>query len=281
MLDFHDRLKTYILDSPYDFKSLSLEIGQGERYISNMLSAKSDPGYSSVVKICSALGITPNEIAGLSDQITLTGGEIDSRIVTAQAERILTSVTREAHRKLSKRGARPLLDDVLTWWHQQGGVLSNFDRLSEHVDLYLAPETDNNLPEPVKIGHYSLAAQSFGIQTAEHLRHLFTTFDQELIERIRVYGELIGTAAIVEENEIGYRFLEKYWGQGYGQEIADGLINYAFGKLGVEKVIAFVEPENIGSVKILERTVLEFIKEYIHPDDGKLVRYYELIRKPE
>ena len=94
-------------------------------------------------------------------------------------------------------------------------------------------------------------------------------------------GEFIGTAAIVEENEIGYRFLEKYWGQGYGQEIADGLINYAFGKLGVEKVIAFVEPENIGSVKILERTVLEFIKEYIHPDDGKLVRYYELIRKPE
>ncbi|QFT93291.1 hypothetical protein FIU86_10595 [Roseovarius sp. THAF9] len=186
MIDFHDRLKTYIKGSSYDYKALSLEIGQGERYISNLLSSKSDPGYSSVVKICSALGITPNQIAGLNDQITLAGGEIDNRIVSAQAERILTSVTREAHRKLSQRGARPLLDDVLTWWHQQGGVLTNFDTLSEHVDLYLAPDEHSRLPEPYKIGHQSLAAQSFGIQTAEHLRYLFTTFDDKLCESVRL-----------------------------------------------------------------------------------------------
>lgn len=186
MLDFHDRLKSFIQDSPFDYKSLSLEIGQGERYISNLLSSKSDPGYSSVVKICSALGITPNQIAGLNDQITLAGGEIDNRVVSAQAERILTSVTREAHRKLSQRGARPLLDDVLTWWHQQGGVLSNFDTLSEHVDLYLAPEPGHKLPEPYKVGHNSLAAQSFGIESAEHLRYLFTTFDQNLSESVRL-----------------------------------------------------------------------------------------------
>lgn len=186
VLDFHERLKTLIKDSPYDYKSLSLQIGQGERYISNMLSSKSDPGYSSVIKICSALGITPNQIAGLNDQITLAGGEIDNRIVTAQAERILTAVTREAHRKLSTRGARPLLDDVLTWWHQQGGVLSNFDTLSEHVDLYLAPGPDSRLPEPYKIGAQSLATQSFGIQTAEHLRYLFTTFDENLSESVRL-----------------------------------------------------------------------------------------------
>lgn len=186
MLDFHQRLKTYIKESSFDYKSLSLEIGQGERYISNLLSSKSDPGYSSVVKICSALGITPNQIAGLNDQISLAGGEIDNRIVSAQAERILTAVTREAHRKLSQRGARPLLDDVLTWWHQQGGILSNFDGLSEHVDLYLAPEPHSKLPEPYQIGQRSLAAESFGIQTAEHLRHLFTTFDENLSESVRL-----------------------------------------------------------------------------------------------
>lgn len=186
MLDFHDRLKTYINDSRYDYRSLSLEIGQGERYISNLLSAKSDPGYSNVVKLCSALGITPNQIAGLDDQITLSGGEIDTRIVTAQAERILSAVSREAHRKLSQRGAHPLLDDVLTWWHQQGGQLNNFDRLSEHVDLYIAPTSDTALPEPYQVGHNSLAARSFGIETAEHLSYLFTTFDHSLTERVRL-----------------------------------------------------------------------------------------------
>ena len=186
MTDFHERLKTYIKNSPFDYRSLSLEIGQGERYISNLLSGKSDPGYSSVVKICSALGITPNEIAGLNDQISILGDEVDSRIVTAQAERVLTAVTREAHRKLASRGARPLLDDVLTWWHQQGGLLSNFDLLSEHVDLYVAPTPDSHLPEPYQIGHESLAARSFDIQSTEHLRHLFTTFDKNLTEQVQL-----------------------------------------------------------------------------------------------
>ena len=186
MQDFHQRLKAFIKESDFDYKSLSLEIGQGERYISNLLSTKSDPGYSSVVKICSALGLTPNQIAGLSDQISLAGGEIDGRIVSAQAERVLTAVTREAHRKLAQRGARPLLDDVLTWWHQQNGRLSNFDALSEHVDLYRAPTDHSRLPDPFKIGAQSLATQSFGIQTAEHLRYLFTTFDKTLSESVRL-----------------------------------------------------------------------------------------------
>lgn len=186
MLDFHDRLKTYIQGSQFDYRSLSLEIGQGERYVSNLLSAKSDPGLSNVVKMCSALGITPNQIAGLDDQITLSGTEVDTRIVNAQAERILTAVSNEAHRKLSHRGANPLLDDVLTWWHQQGGLLSNFDMLSEHVDLYVAPERDSSIPEPYQVGHNSLAARSFGIETAEHLRYLFTTFDHSLTESVRL-----------------------------------------------------------------------------------------------
>ncbi len=186
MLDFHERLRSYIHDSPYDYRSLSLEIGQGERYISNLLSAKSDPGYSSVVKICSVLGLTPNMMAGLSDQISLSAEEIDNNIVTAQAERILTAISREAHRKLSQRGVHPLIDDVLTWWHQQHGVLSNFDGLAEHVDLYVAPEPSSALPEPYQVGQKSLAAKSFGIESAEHLRYLFTTFDENLFEQVRL-----------------------------------------------------------------------------------------------
>ncbi|WP_157707340.1 helix-turn-helix domain-containing protein [Roseovarius faecimaris] len=186
MTDFHTRLKALIQNSDYDYKSLSLKIGQGERYISNLLSNKSDPGYSSVVKICSALGLTPNQIAGLDDQITLAGTDVDTRVVSAHAEKILTAVTKEAHRKLATRGAQPLLDDVLTWWYQQGGVLSNFDTLSEHVDLYRAPTPDTPLPDPYKIGSQSLATRSFGVNSTEHLRYLFTTFDKKISDAVRL-----------------------------------------------------------------------------------------------
>lgn len=184
MTDFHQRLKALIQNSEYDYKSLSLKIGQGERYISNLLSNKSDPGYSSVVKICSALGLTPNQIAGLDDQITLAGSDVDTRVVSAHAERILSAVTKEAHRKLATRGAQPLLDDVLSWWYQQDGVLANFDMLSEHVDLYRAPAPDARIPDPFKIGEQSLATRSFGVNSTEHLRYLFTTFDQKLNEAV-------------------------------------------------------------------------------------------------
>lgn len=186
MIDLHERLKTQIKQSDFDYKSLSLEIGQGERYISNLLNSRSDPGFSNVVKICAALGLTPNQLAGLDDQITLTGGQIDQRIVSAQAERILTAVTREAHRKLNQRGARPLLDDVLTWWHQQRGRLSNFDTLSDHVDLYLAPEPEAKLPEPVLMGAQSLATVSFGVKSVEHMRQLFQNFDPALSESVKI-----------------------------------------------------------------------------------------------
>ncbi len=185
-MDFHERLRQLIKNSDYDYKSLSLEIGQGERYISNLLSTKSDPGFTSVIKICAALGVTPNQIAGLNDQLRLVNDDIDTRIVSAHAERILTSVTREAHRKLSARGTGPLIDDVLTWWHQQHGMLSNFDRLSEHVDLYHAPDEDHHLPQPFMVGEQSLARVSFGIKSAEHLGYLFTTFDQNLTQQVRM-----------------------------------------------------------------------------------------------
>ncbi|MEM7731418.1 MAG: helix-turn-helix transcriptional regulator [Pseudomonadota bacterium] len=186
MPDFHDRLKDEIHKSDYDFKSLSLQIGQGERYISNLLSTKSDPGFSNVVKICAALGLSPNQIAGLTDEVTLFSEDLDQHVVSAQAEKILTAVTRETYRKLSRRGVKPLLDDVLTWWHQQNGLLNNFDKLSEHVDLYVTPDVHSKLPEPYRVGYNSLAAQSFGVQSADHLRSLLTTFDGELVERVRL-----------------------------------------------------------------------------------------------
>ncbi|MEM8774858.1 MAG: helix-turn-helix transcriptional regulator [Pseudomonadota bacterium] len=186
MLDLHARLKVFIKATDFDYKSLSLAIGQGERYISNLLSSKSDPGYSNVVKICAALGTTPNQLAGIGDEIDLTASQIDHQIARAQAEHLLTLITREARRKLSAFGARPLLDDVMNWWHEQKGVLTNFDLISEHVDLYLAPSAEHDLPTPYRLGSASLAAESFGIQTAEQLREILSILDEGLVKNIKM-----------------------------------------------------------------------------------------------
>ncbi|WP_439127362.1 GNAT family N-acetyltransferase [Polaribacter sp.] len=67
--------------------------------------------------------------------------------------------------------------------------------------------------------------------------------------------QILGTLALVKDgkdDEIGYRFLEKYWGQGYGFEVCEAVIKYCK-KLGIRKIVAFVADENKASSKILEK----------------------------
>lgn len=184
MDDFHERLKMHIRNSAYDYKSLSLEIGQGERYISNLLGTKSDPAFTTVLRICSVLGITPNQLTGVDDSFSVASTDQEKRLVTMHAEKLLTSVANEAHRQLAKRGVRPSVDDVVVWWHQQNGVLSNFDNLSRHVDLYHSPNTPEQIPAPYQTGDESLASVSFGIRNAEHLQYLFNTFSKRLCDEV-------------------------------------------------------------------------------------------------
>ncbi len=93
-------------------------------------------------------------------------------------------------------------------------------------------------------------------------------------------GEIIGEAGLFNsfENEkileLGYILDNKYWNRGYGTEICSGLIDYGFNALVVDKIIARMYPENIGSIRICEK--LNFVKVNI----ANTVHYqYEMIRK--
>ena len=88
-------------------------------------------------------------------------------------------------------------------------------------------------------------------------------------------SNFIGTCAIIPSDgraEIGYRFLKKYFGNGYGQEICDGLIDYGIEQQGLKELVAFVDSRNIASAKILDRSRLPFVEEVLV--DGVLDRFY-------
>lgn len=95
-------------------------------------------------------------------------------------------------------------------------------------------------------------------------------------------NEFIGTCAIVKddngEHEIGYRFIEKYWGNGYGKEISGGLVKFAFESLCLNEVVAYVNKFNYSSVKILDGSELNFIRAYEESETGDLIRYYKLLK---
>lgn len=84
------------------------------------------------------------------------------------------------------------------------------------------------------------------------------------------HGETTDEDALVlniknTECEIGYRLLEKYWGNGYAKEIARGLVNYAQ-KIGFKRLIACVAYDNPASVKILEHLKFQFMKDFVADD---------------
>lgn len=76
---------------------------------------------------------------------------------------------------------------------------------------------------------------------------------------------IIGTCTLyhIDTNnrraEIGYALGSEYWGKGYMQEALTLFINFCFGNLDLNRLEADVDPQNISSIKVLER--LGFQKE--------------------
>ena len=96
----------------------------------------------------------------------------------------------------------------------------------------------------------------------EKYANIETDFWIYAVERKLDY-KFVGTCALIKdsnkEDEIGYRFLEKYWKLGYGLEICKGIINYC-SLVGIPKLIAYVADENNASIKIVESCHFKFVK---------------------
>jgi RimJ/RimL family protein N-acetyltransferase len=78
------------------------------------------------------------------------------------------------------------------------------------------------------------------------------------VERLadgRVIGsvELTLTSLDHRRAEIGYVLVNAAWGQGYATEAAGAVIAHGFGPLGLHRIAATCDPDNAGSVRVLEK----------------------------
>ncbi|PYT71648.1 MAG: hypothetical protein DMG39_12410 [Acidobacteria bacterium] len=53
--------------------------------------------------------------------------------------------------------------------------------------------------------------------------------------------------------DLGFRFAQPYWGKGLATEVASAWVRTAFDELGVSRLGAFVHPENVASIHVLEK----------------------------
>lgn len=72
----------------------------------------------------------------------------------------------------------------------------------------------------------------------------------------------------LDEVDLGFRFFRKYWNQGYGTETAKACIDFGFNTLNLSKIVGRAMEANVGSVKVLEKTGMEFVSKFefdLHP----------------
>ena len=76
-------------------------------------------------------------------------------------------------------------------------------------------------------------------------------------------GEVIGFCGLkylqdLQEVDIGYRFLSAHWGKGLATEAGAKTLQYGFDTLKHEQIIGLVLPDNIASVRVLQKLGLIF-----------------------
>lgn len=71
-------------------------------------------------------------------------------------------------------------------------------------------------------------------------------------------GRVIGIVSLLDRDElddvdIGFAILPDFWRQGFASEASSAVIEFAMTDLGIKRVIAITQPDNIGSIKTLHK----------------------------
>ncbi len=107
-------------------------------------------------------------------------------------------------------------------------------------------------------GPYSLE------QTQKSLTHIISSYESGGMGLWAVMHKtddnLIGSCGFYvqeidgqREIELSYRFAKEYWGKGLATEAAKATCQYAFGRLGLKRLISIIEAENAASIRIAEK----------------------------
>jgi RimJ/RimL family protein N-acetyltransferase len=62
----------------------------------------------------------------------------------------------------------------------------------------------------------------------------------------------------LEDVDIGYALLPKFWSKGYAVEAARAVKEYAKDVIGLKRLVAIVDPANEGSIRVLEKIGLRY-----------------------
>lgn len=78
-------------------------------------------------------------------------------------------------------------------------------------------------------------------------------------------GESMGICGLIKREtlgdvDIGYAFLPRFWSKGYAVESALLMKQFARDTIGLKRMVAVTDPNNTGSIRVLEKIGMKFEK---------------------
>jgi RimJ/RimL family protein N-acetyltransferase len=128
-------------------------------------------------------------------------------------------------------------------------------------------------------------------QARQHIESIMQQYQDFGIGRwaavLKETNEFIGWAGLKyikelngrkDNYDLGYRFLKKHWGKGYGTESAKAFVRYGFDEMKLMRISAYVDVNHVASVKILKECGLKFTNTFMYEDD--VCAWYEIVNSP-
>ena len=79
---------------------------------------------------------------------------------------------------------------------------------------------------------------------------------------------------VLEDVDIGYALLPEFWSKGYALESATAVLSYAREALGLKRVLAVVNPDNLSSIRLLEKMGFVFEKMVRLSEDADEIKLF-------
>lgn len=67
----------------------------------------------------------------------------------------------------------------------------------------------------------------------------------------------------IDEIDLGYRFMKKYWGKGFASETARAVLDYGFDALKLKAITGRAHIENTASLTVLQKIGMQYIKDEV------------------
>ena len=137
------------------------------------------------------------------------------------------------------------------------------------------------------------------VKNIEHIEKAFQSIQQQYVENgigrwaviEKSSSNFVGWSGIkfmrqtvnrtTDFHEVGYRFLQKYWGKGYATESAKSAVRYGFEEMKLQEIYGITSIENSNSKKVLEKCGLKLIETFVWAEFNNMECNWLKIAKEE